>query len=506
MKLFFYFLFFLGVSISNVWAHKLPPHMTLDNQTSTLSPVFPSTNLPFQVVIETLFQLPIGFQSGVIGQYKGLLVLIAGRTNGLHGFDNNGVLNFPVSAQNTNIYVVNLTTGAVYSRALNDPSSGLTQAQIDTLSVTNPEGYQEADTLYMAGGYGIDTQSGTFGTKPVLTALYLPGIVEWVTNPSNKNNSVVKNMLQLYNPIFQIAGGEMLKLGNITQLVFGQNFDGTYTPNSNGDYSEQVRRFQIKKSGNQLSVDILSSMPSTPDPNYRRRDLNVLPALLNNNNQLQYGLLAYAGVFTLTGGVWTVPVIINGVNDPVMADPNANTTFKQAMNQYHCAAASLYSRKFESTYHIFFGGISYGFFDNGIFTTDSEIPFINQVTTIQIDKNNNFTQYLMKNTYPVILSTGANPGNQLLFGAGADFVPNNIVQYPNGVISLDSIRGPTIIGYIVGGIQSTLANTNNSLVDSSGSPYIFKVTLYPISTAEIEAQQTKRLSYAHARQPMKSVY
>src|SRR5258707_1143211 len=83
----------------------------------------------------------------------------------------------------------------------------------------------------------------------------------------------------------------------------------------------------------------------------------------------------------------------------------------------------------------------------GIFETDSEVPFINQVTTIQMDKNGNFTQYLMSGEYPVIPSTGSNPGNPLLFGAGAYFMPNNITQYANGVISLDAIRQPTVIGY-----------------------------------------------------------
>jgi len=53
------------------------------------------------------------------------------------------------------------------------------------------------------------------------------------------------------------------------------------------------------------------------------------------------------------------------------------------------------------------GGISFGYFDNGVFQTDGELPFINQVTTIRIDPQGRFTQYLMDAEYPVILSTGA---------------------------------------------------------------------------------------------------
>lgn len=452
-----------------------------DNQTPDVTPVLSGSGLPFNVVIQQAnFQLPVGIHSGAFGVYQGLWVFVAGRMNGLHGF---GPDPFPPDQQNTTIYVVNPTTGATNSRSLIDPSSGLNQQQIDELSVTSPEFYQDGNTLYMAGGYGIDTPSGTYGTKTTLTAFNLPGVIQWVMG----NGSLIQNISQVSNPVFQITGGEMFKLGNVTELVFGQNFTGPYTSGSNGIYSDQVFQFQLTNAGGQLSVNVLNPMPLNPNANFRRRDLNVVPALLNNNNTLQYGLVAYAGVFTLTGGVWNVPVVINGINDPVMADPNAPTTFKQAMNQYVCANVSLYSRKYTNMYNIFFGGISYGFFSNGTFQTDSEIPFINQVTTIQMDRNGNFSQYLMNGEYPSIISPRT--GAPLLFGASAYFIPNNISQYPNGVLNLDNIRQPTVIGYIVGGIQSTLANTN-TMADSAASPYIFTVTLTPNG----QATQSKKLT------------
>ena len=454
-----------------------PALAVTNNQTDQLTPVLPATGLPFRVTIQQAnFTLPVGFHSGVVGMYKGLWIFLAGRINGLHGFDPSN--NFPADAQNTSIYVVNPATGQVSSRALNDPGAGLNQKQIDTLSVTSPQGYQDDDTLYMSGGYGIDTSSGTFGTKPVFTAINLPGIVTWVMHPENKNQSVIKNIRQIYHPIFQITGGAMRKSGNTTLLIFGQNFDGEYTDSSNGNYSEQVRRFELQNVGGQLTVKVLPSMPSNPDQNYRRRDLNVMSVLLNKNNTLEHGQVAYAGVFTPSSGVWTVPVVIDSNGTPTMANPGLPTTFKQSMNHYVCATAGLYSRKYSSMFNIFFGGISYGFYSGGVFQTDSEIPFINQVTTIQMDKNGNFTQYLMDSQYPVILSTQSNPGNTLLFGAGAYFIPNNIPKYANGIISLDNIRTPTIIGYIVGGIQSTLPNTN-VMSDSAASPYVFTVTLVP---------------------------
>lgn len=447
------------------------------NQTSQLSPVLPETDLPFRITIEKAnFQLPVGIHSGAVGVYKGLWVFIAGSTIGLHGFDADP---FPPEAQNRSIYVVNPVTGLVLSRSLTDPSSGLNQQQIDTLSVISPQSYQEDNTLYLSGGYGIDSFSRTFGTKSVFTAINLPGIVQWVTEPGNSRHSVINNIRQIYNPIFQITGGKMVRLGNFIQLIFGQNFTGVYTDGSSGEYSEQVRQFQIRDYNGQLAVDVFNPKPYNPDPSFRRRDLNVLPVLLNNNNHLQYGLVAYSGVFTTGGGIWTVPVVIKETGDPIMADPLSPSTFKQAMNHYASATAGLYSRKYMSMYNLFFGGISYGFFSNGVFQTDGEIPFINQVTTIKMDKNGNFTQYLMSGQYPEIVSTQSNPGNTLLFGAGAYFMTNTILQYPNGVINLDSIRQPTVIGYIAGGIESTLPNTN-VITDSSASPYVFKVTLVPV--------------------------
>lgn len=447
------------------------------NQTDDLSPILPGSQLPFRVSIELAnFQLPTGFHSGAVGIFQNYWIFIAGRVNGMHGFGNDP---FPADQQNTRVYVVNSTTGAVSSRSLLDRSSGLNQKQIDALSVTSPEMFQDGTTLYMTGGYGIDTATATFQTQPVLTAFNLPGIVEWVIHPENTNNTILKNMTQIYDPLFQVTGGRMYKLGNTMQLVFGQTFTGVYTSGSNGTYSQQIRKFQLNSTNGQLTVSMQNPVPNNPNPNYRRRDMNIVPVLLNKNNTLEYGLVAYSGVFTVPGGIWTVPVIIDQDGNPSMADPSLPTTFKQGMNNYACATAGLYSRKNASMYNIFFGGLSYEFYSGGTFQVDAEVPFINQVTTIKIDRDRNFTQYLMDAQYPTILSTTVNPGNTMLFGAGSYFVPSNISQYPNRVLNLDTIRSATVIGYIVGGIQSTVGNTSVPLIETFASPYIFKVTLTP---------------------------
>jgi hypothetical protein len=447
-----------------------------DNQTPDTTPISTQGSLPFTVLIQqTNFQLPHGLQAYAYGVYQGQWIFIAGRNDGLHSFN---VDPFPPQFQNRSIYVVNPTTRVVKTRSLTDAGSGLNQLQIDSLSVTFPEFYQDGDTLYLAGGYGIDTGSDTYGTKPTLTAINLPGIVQWVMQPGNKSNTVAKNIRQVNNPIFQIEGGRMFKLGNVSQLIFGETFTGRYSAGGSGIYSFQARRFQITNVGGKLGFSILPSMPSQPQPGYRRRDLNIVPALLNQNNKLEYGFIGYGGVFTLTNGVWTVPVVFGATGDPVMANPDAAGTFKQGMSQYACATANFYSTKSTSMYSVFFGGISYGFFNNGVFETDPEIPFTNEVTTVKMDKSGNFSQYLMDNQYPVIPSTGVNAGNQLLFGSAGFFIPASIQMYPNSVINLDNIRQPTVIGYIVGGIASTVPNTQID-PDTAASDYVFQVTLMP---------------------------
>ena len=109
-----------------------------------------------------------------------------------------------------------------------------------------------------------------------------------------------------------------------------------------------------------------------------------------------------------------------------MADPSDPYTFKQGMNNYICPTVGLYSMNTGDMYTILFGGISFGFFENGVFKTDEEIPFINQFTTIKINPCGQFRQYLMDTEYPFILSTQSNPGNRLLFGA-TDFSSLNMV-------------------------------------------------------------------------------
>jgi hypothetical protein len=448
------------------------------NQTTNLSPVLSSNSVPFRIQIEeATFSLPSGLQSYVLGTHGGKWLLLAGRINGLHGF-NGGNNNFPPDTQNSTVFVVDPNLQTVTTRSLTNAGSGLTTNQIDLLSVTAAQSYQSGNTLYMSGGYGIDSSTSNFTTKAALTAIDVPGLMHWVTSPST-NETAAQHIRQIFDPMFQITGGTMVEAcRHHALLVFGQDFEGANI-SSDGTYSMQVRRFHIVDNGTRLSFVAQKAIRGVvAAPNYRRANLNVIPIIAGGRQSF----VAFSGTFTENFGIWTVPVEIKRNGTPTMANPNGTNTFKQGMNNWICPTLELFSRKEGNSYTVLMGGISFGFFSGGTFQTDAELPFINQVTTIKCDRLGVYSQYLMNAEYPVILSTGSNPGNQLLFGANATLIPaHGLPMYKNGVLKYDVLgSNPIVVGYIVGGIQSTLPNTNVS-TDSAASPYIFKVTLIPSS-------------------------
>ena len=350
---------------------------TAQNQTATLSPILSSNAVPFSIQIEPAgFSLPSGLQSFVTGTSSGKWLLLAGRINGLHGFDNTSS-NFPPNTQNTTVFVVDPTSQTVTTRSLTNQESGLTQAQIDLLSVTAAQSYQSRNTLYISGGYGIDTATTNFTTKAALTAIDVPGLIHWVASPTN-GETAAQYIRQIFDPMFQITGGVMMEASRRhALLVFGQDFEGAVGPSSNGTYSEQIRRFRIIDRGTRLSAVAQKTQPKSPDPNYRRASLNVVPIIERGRQRF----VAFSGAFTLTDGIWTIPVEIGRNGTSRMANP-----------------------------------------------------------TIRCDRNGAFSQYLMNAGYPVILSTGSNPGNQLLFGAGATLIPVvGLRTYKNGVLKYDRL-------------------------------------------------------------------
>lgn len=451
--------------------------LSADNQTETISPIYSNDPIPFDISIELAdFILPNGLHSYAQATHDGKWLIVAGRTNGLHGF-NNDTNNFPPSAQNLLVYVIDPLHGTVYTKSLLDSTADLSSSIVDALSATSTESYQSGKILYVIGGYGIDSSTGNFNTKSTLTAIDVPGLMHWVVKPS-KHETAKKHIRQTAHPLLTVTGGYLGQIDAHSPflLIFGQNFTGYYFDGGNGNYTNQVRRLKIIDDGSHLNVAFLKS--EEPNPSYRRRDLNIVPIIKKNKAHYDPGFLALSGVFTLSGGAWTVPVWITGDGSSSMPDPLDPSTFKQGMNNYTSASLVLYSKSENTNYIVLLGGMTFLTSPDG--SSDPELPFTNFVTTLKVDSKGSIQQCLMDGSYPIIPSTFSNPGNTLLFGAGASFfAADEMPLYPNGVFSLDALQdGPSVLGYIVGGIASTLPNTNTQ-ADSGGSPYVFRVILTP---------------------------
>ena len=72
------------------------------------------------------------------------------------------------------------------------------------------------------------------------------------------------------------------------------------------------------------------------NPAYRRRDLNVVPVMLEESTVLRSLRCTFRGVY-FGGRDLDVPVIIEPDGSSSMADPLDPKTFKQAMNNYASA-------------------------------------------------------------------------------------------------------------------------------------------------------------------------
>jgi hypothetical protein len=436
--------------------------------------------------------LPFGVQSFAHASRKNKWLIVGGRLNGLHGFATTGQ-NFPAVSQNVYIMVVTVNRSTkqeddavvitTQTRSLLDAGSDLSIPEIDSLTVTASQFFQRGNTLFITGGYGIDTLTQTFTTKPILTAINIPRLIKWVSNPAAATLTAQSCIRQHIDPLFQVTGGEMIQIERSSGshrpypmlLIMGQLFNGEYKQGATQVYTQQVRRFDVepvdwKKQDRTLNVHFRESLPPSPgNPVFRRRDLNITPfvSLDAKTKKLKFEVMQLGGVFTEQVGVWTRPVRINARGAPAEV---LEGDFRQAMSHYDCARVTVYSRSKAYTYVLLFGGISYGQFlkkkkttsaptvkttsssssvsaadacsqkKSLTFETDPEIPFINQCTAIRIDHYGVCTQFLLNDEFPFIApgitlldnsdpaaaTTVADGAKQkgLLFGASAGFFVN----------------------------------------------------------------------------------
>jgi hypothetical protein len=507
---------FASVCAAAVWIlaatlslNSLSEPLRAANQTAELTPIRLHGSLPYRIEVEPYdfgeAALPT-LHSFAAGVADGKWVILAGRTNGMHGFKSIAANNFPPASQNRSVWVIDPVAKQSWSRSLEDPAAGLTLAELNSLTQANCQSYQRGDRLYMTGGYGVEGEvngSPYYNTFDKLSAIDLAGLAAWAMGGPGSAKSHIR---QTSDPLFKITGGAMYEIGGRTHLAFGQDFVGNYTNPANGEYSNQVRSFDIVDDGATLSIANVTR--STPDSDYRRRDLNIVPVIRpGSDGSLEQALVALSGVFTPTNGAWTVPVEIDAAGNPTMEEPANSDAFKQGFNGYHSAKIGLYSQSARAMHELLCGGISLQTYDAVAqqVVTDDRMPFVNDITSIVIDEQGDYAQHRI-GEFPVLNDLA---GHRLHFGANAElFLADGIQTYDNGVVMLDALSGPTTLGYIFGGVASNAAHTRNVPgAATAASNVIFRVRLTPIpepaaatlaATAAIAGAITRRRRMRHS--------
>jgi hypothetical protein len=219
------------------------------NQTADVTPIQLNSALPYQISVQPYDFGPADLptlHSYNAAELDGKWIVFAGRTNGLHGFDVVGVNNFPPQFQNQEVWVIDPLAKQSWHRSLTEASANVTAAELRSLTPANTQFYQTDDRLYVTGGYGLISGVTTNGTQSTLSSIYLPELMDWVVNDTPMAATAIR---QASASTFTVTGGSMFEMNGRTHLVFGQNFQGNYTPSSNGAYTSQVRSFDIVDDG-----------------------------------------------------------------------------------------------------------------------------------------------------------------------------------------------------------------------------------------------------------------
>ncbi len=424
-----------------------------------------TANPPFLMELqEVTFPEWPPLHSFAFAQWDGYWIMVAGRSNGLHGFF--PFTGFPESTANKYIWVLDPNSGEKWSYDVTQLPVHLS----DALLVTNPQFVQLDHKLYLVGGYGKETASGDFITFSKMTALDLPVLVNAVQNAGNVQSA----LRQTNDDRLKICGGEMHHLADELYLVGGHNFEGLYSqtgaPVFTQTYTNKILRFRIQDDANSLGI---TNYTAFQDAEYHRRDLNLAPLMLPG---MTPALGVYGGVFRPDADVpYFNPIYIS--EESIELD----ASYEQKMSHYTCPIVPMYDEVAENMYSIFFAGLSYHTYNENAqtFEEDDLVPFIDQITT--------FIRYADGSSEEVVLPQVFDE----LLGTNGKFILNeNIAHYPNEVINLRALQGRTEAGCIFGGIKAVIPN----ITPSSATNRLFKVfitTLLPNPTVENSVEAVK---------------
>lgn len=408
-----------------------------------------------------LKEKPTGYiparHSGIAFGYGDYIVLMAGRKNGLHGYQPPTA--FPLSGAADSIHAWRISDGALFSAGLSQLPLGVKEQ----LQSSNILWCTNGDNLYIAGGYGYSSANSDYVTWPFFTVVDIHQLTENLSNGS----SVAPAFRQITDSSLAITGGNMKYLDGIFYAVFGHRFDGHYSTSPSANfyqkYTNSVRRFSVIDTGSVLQIQHMSNWTDTAG--FHRRDYNLAEQIFPDGSE---GFTAFSGVFQYDADLpW-----YDGV-DITPGGAVVNSQINQQLNQYHTALMTVHDSALNRMHTVFFGGMSAYYYDTTTsqLVYDTLVPFVQTISMITREGNGSISESAL----PVRM-----PG---LEGTNAEFIPlQNISKRMEGVIRLNNISGKTLVGHIIGGITATEQNVFLQNGDSYASGKVYEVYLVPTGT------------------------
>lgn len=413
-----------------------------------LNSIFAQDSFNYEVLVEpVIISGVVGLHSFVYAQHDGKWLIIGGRRDGIHARQPFNA--FPANQNNDTFYVIDPINLQVWSKSIAELNTPIAEQ----LQSTNMNFHQDADTLYIIGGYAYSATADDHITFDKLTTVQVSAVISAVMN----NTSLTPYFKQTSNVIFANTGGQLGKIGDMFYLVGGQRFDGRYNPMNNPTFTQtyhtKIQKFKINNSGATPSFSDYSELIDAV--HLRRRDYNLLPQIFADGT---FGYMISSGVFQMTTDLpFLYPVEIKS------SGYEAFTGFNQYLSHYHGAKLAMYDAENNQSHNLFFGGMSQYYYNNGNLVQDNNVPFVRTISRFSRYADGTYQEFVL----PIEM-----PG---LKGAGSEFIPNYNVPFLNGeIVDLNSLEGDTIVaGYIYGGILSNSLNpfsnnqTNTTIADAS---------------------------------------
>lgn len=476
-------------------------------------------------------------QSFVHGVSGSDWLLFAGRTNskdslngGLHNLNGDyTITSFTPPSYNDSIHVYNVEKDASISISIKEMihtvHTNFPSYSLETLNKyksvfknTNAFVCQDADTLYVIGGFGpknLDNPTKNYITYNQIAKIHIPSLINVVKGKIDKVNGDILFAFG-QNTSLIATGGEMHKFNGNFYFATGHDF-GNNAPNFqkyvDAVYPVTFGPLVVRKDtiihglsvsvkdtiihGLSASVGVAISDVSNPtDPSadnlsvFRRRDGPIAPAIYKSpvNGKIEPGLAIYAGVFKPGDDsnlqAWNSAIYVH----PSWANSDGKIfTFDAAYDQknYNVYASPnfvVYDADTKISHTYLLGGIGDGIHAPG--------NHLSGFTNTGLHIKTKINSYPLKSTNELFSTNlfGDGEANTAPFyGAEAILFPNSDLMYfktstgeVTEVIDMSSYGEEKSIevGYVFGGIEAFVSNPGTyGKTKSRASNKIWKVTL-----------------------------